>query len=206
MKYRCKCNNLGSPSCINNYCKECCNGINCNTHYYKLIECICKKKNYNKCCIDKKCNNCCNNKECDEHFVLCKCKKEIIKKNTCNTNSCNGKCCNDSHCIYHFHTGHEMTNNDFVYAKIILGSKHIIPTELINKIIDEYLDNRLTCNVCNYKFEDIESDISYGFAKVCFICNNWVCENCSSTSLIYGINETFCDFCTGDWSDSSDEY
>jgi len=96
-----------------------------------------------------------------------------------------------------------MTNKDFMYCKIILGSLHILPTHLINTIVDEYIDNRLKCGICDYKFLDIEDDISYGFARVCFICNQWICENCSSTLLIYGTNETFCNLC--EYIDSSSE-
>ena len=204
MNYKCKCNNLGSPTCLNKYCKNCCNGINCNTHNYKTKECKCKKSFFNKFCIDKKCNNCCNNNKCDEHFLLCKCKKKKVKKDKCNTNSCSGKCCTYSHCSYHFDTCHEMTNKDFMNCKVILGSKNILPSELINIIIDEYLDNRLKCFVCNYKFLDLEDEISYGSARVCFICNNWVCENCYSTSLLYGTIETFCDFCENSITDSDE--
>ena len=193
--YKCKCNNLGSPSCINKYCKNCCNGINCSIHSYKLRGCECKKEFFNNLCIDKKCKRCCNNIKCDVHFILCKCKNGIIKKDTCNTDSCSGKCCNDSDCTYHFDTGHEMVDKDFTYCKIVLGSKHVLPTNLINIIVDEYLDNRLKCIVCEYKFADIESDIDYGFARLCFICNKWVCENCSSTKIIYATNESFCSFC-----------
>jgi hypothetical protein len=47
---KCICNNLGSPSCINKYCKNCCNGINCNTHNYKTRECDCKIQFFNKYC------------------------------------------------------------------------------------------------------------------------------------------------------------
>jgi hypothetical protein len=98
-----------------------------------------------------------------------------------------------------------MTNKDFMSCKIILGSKHILPSELINVIVDEYLDNRLKCLICKYKFTDLENDLSDGFAKVCFICNEWVCENCSTFSLIYGTCETFCDFCENNISDSDSD-
>jgi hypothetical protein len=98
-----------------------------------------------------------------------------------------------------------MVDKDFIYYKIILGSKHILPTQLINTIIDEYLDNRLKCMVCDCKFLDIEIDIDYGFARVCFICNKWVCENCSSTRIIYATNETFCGFCEYESYEEDDE-
>jgi len=153
---------------------------------------------FDKYCIDKKCYSCCNNNKCEEHFLLCKCKKRKIKKDLCRTNSCCGKCCTDSHCDHHFDTGHEMTNKDLMYCKVILGSKGILPAELINIIVDEYIDNRLKCYICDYKFLDLENEISYGSARVCYICNNWICENCYSTSLIYGTIETFCDFCQYD--------
>jgi hypothetical protein len=96
-----------------------------------------------------------------------------------------------------------MKNKDFMNYKIILGSKKIIPTELINIIVDGYLDNRLSCFICKNKFIDLETDISY--ARVCFICNNLVCECCYSTSLIYGTIEALCDFCEFNESDSESE-
>jgi len=206
MQYRCKCNNLGSPTCIHKYCRNCCDGINCWSHSYKTRECKCKNRFFNTFCVDRKCDMCCKNVKCDEHYKLCKCKKKVIKKDLCNTNSCSGKCCTDSHCTYHFSTGHEMVDKDFMYCKVALGSKRVLPTELINVIVDEYLDNRLKCAVCKYKFLDIEADIDYGFARVCFICNEWVCENCSSTSLVYGTIETFCDFCEYEGSESEPDY
>jgi len=94
-----------------------------------------------------------------------------------------------------------MVDKDLIYCKVALGSKRVLPSELINMIVNEYLDNRLKCSVCKYKFLDIEDDISYGFARVCFICNQWVCENCSSTSLVFATIETFCEFCEYDGSD-----
>ncbi len=73
MDYKCKCNNIGSKYCINKYCRNCCTGINCNTHNYKTKECNCKMTFFDKYCIDKKCYSCCNNNKCEEHFLLCKC-------------------------------------------------------------------------------------------------------------------------------------
>jgi hypothetical protein len=204
--YKCKCNNIGSPHCFYKYCRNCCDGINCNLHEYKTKECICKETYFNKLCLDKKCRKCCNNKKCNEHFILCKCTKKVIKKDLCNTNSCSGRCCNDSHCTYHFDTDHELTNKDFIWRKTVLGSKRIIPTEIINIIIDEYLDNRLKCIVCDHKFVDIENDISYGFACVCYICNNWVCEICYLRKVINATCETFCMLCDDKYSDSDYDF
>lgn len=30
--FKCKCDNIGSPKCINHYCKCCCDGLNCKKH------------------------------------------------------------------------------------------------------------------------------------------------------------------------------
>lgn len=190
---KCKCNKLGSKYCINGYCCNCCDGINCNTHDYKVKQCICKNKYFDKKCISQKCIDCCKNKNCNIHYIYCKCKINKVNKNTlCYTYSCSGKCCTDSHCSMHFDTCHELTTKEFNNFKMILASKRILPRELINIIVDEYLDNRIKCKECGYKFLDIESDISNGVATVCEHCNKWVCDsyygNCSTVNCAYYVH------------------
>ena len=173
----CKCGNLYSPYCIKNGCKNCCSGKDCQAHEYKLKLCNCGKTNFDIECIERVCIQCCKNDLCEKHFIFCKCKINKINIDTyCTTKSCSGKCCYDSHCSFHFDTDENMSLKELNNYKILLLSRNKIKLsiEIINIIIDDFLDNRIKCIICNNKYS-LDDAVCIGDIEQCESCNNWMC-------------------------------
>jgi DNA-directed RNA polymerase subunit RPC12/RpoP len=68
---------------------------------------------------------------------------------------------------------------------MILFNIKEIPVELINKIVDEYVDNRYRCSKCNYKFLNLEQDLDNKRTYCCYYCSKYFCHpiinnNCST--------------------------
>lgn len=203
-RYVCKCKNTGSPHCINHLCGRCCDGRNCKMHAYNQRCSGCNRKSIVSSCIDEKCYQCCDNIQCDKHFTNCNCGKRANLQ--CETFSCCGNCCTSSHCEYHFTCGHELTNRDFNNYKMMLYTKKMLPLELINSIVDDYLDNRIRCCECDYKLTDVGNGCED--ALICDGCDKWVCDDwvsdCSvKVSITYYI-ERYCRSCYENLSTSND--
>jgi hypothetical protein len=127
---------------------------------------------------------------------MCHCGQIGKYNKLCTTKSCSKKCCTDSHCSVHFDTFEEMTTDDANDIKMILyNQKPQLSVDLINLIVDGYVDNRLKCYNCNFKFLDLDDAFSYGYIAYCHMCNKCFCENCFQSKM-YG-HEIFqiCDAC-----------
>ena len=72
---------------------------------------------------------------------------------------------------YYLESG-EMTLKFLLKYKIILYRLKVLPTDLINYIIDEYIDVRFPCEICLYI---LDCDWYY---RSCDDCNKLMCENC----------------------------
>jgi len=206
VRHVCKCKNTGSPHCINHLCGRCCDGRNCEMHSYNQRCSGCNCKSIVSKCIDEKCYQCCENKQCDKHYTNCKCGKRANLQ--CKTFSCCGKCCTSSHCEFHFKCDHGLTNRDFNDYKMMLYTNKMLPVELINSIVDDYLDNRIRCCECDYKFLDIENDCVNGSAIVCDGCDQWVCDHwVSDCSVSIACNkiERYCLSCYENLSTSNED-
>ena len=183
-KTKCICGKTFSPTCINKSCKKCCSGINCVTHKYKLDLCKCMHDTFNDSCIDKLCIKCCNNNNCSYHFnYRCKCNMKVKINTYCKTTSCSSYCCYDPYCDVHFEINY-ITNNDIINYKLLLNYCKIeLPDEIIDVIVDGFIDNRVKCIICNTKYNI--SDRGYDFLQ-CHNCNNYMCDtqpDCSEVSF-----------------------
>ena len=203
--FKCKCGNSGSPTCVRNYCRHCCDGLNCVRHpkqkkvkpinvrhpkqkkvkpikkpYKKPVCLVCEKNEPTHMCINKNCSECCENISCKIHFIECECGDKVSLRKACGkTKSCSGKCCTDSHCNFHFDTDEHLQIKDFNDFKVRLYKCSNLPVRIISIIVDEYLDNRIKCSQCDYKFDDLNDAIA------CHHCDKWVCwydDNCSRTN------------------------
>jgi hypothetical protein len=139
-----KCDNIASIYCNNLKCKSCCIDKKCNKHYIKINKKCLECNNIgSKKCINKLCLTCCVNKDnkCLKHY-----EQKIIINNT-------------------------YDNKKLNKIKILLYQIKKLPVDIINTIVDKYLDNRISCNNCNkYK---IQNNIFY-----CNHCNFQICINC----------------------------
>lgn len=205
-KTKCICGKTFSPSCINKLCKKCCSGIDCSIHKYKLDLCKCMYVNFEDNCIDKLCINCCNNNNCSLHYIYCKCNIKVKKNTCCETKSCSPYCCIDPYCNSHFDIG-DITNDDIINYKLLLNSCKIeLPDEIIDIIVDGFIDNRVKCIICNTKYNIGDKD--YDFLQ-CHNCNNYMCDNqsdCMEITFNKHTNYYFCMNCyDGTSHNSSDD-
>ena len=184
----CRCGNIGNKYCIKNSCNSCdinCFDENCEIHKYRLRLCKCGKKYFDNECNDNLCVLCCKNELCSTHFILCNCKIKKVKINTiCKSKSCCSTCCNNSHCYFHFNTTKYLTTKDLNYYKFLLIKK--LPLEIVNYIINEYLDNRIICNICNYKFKNLSKALDNDNIQNCEICDDWICNKTCSKEIFSG--------------------
>lgn len=204
--FKCKCDNIGSPKCINHYCKHCCDGLNCERHigsdYPKTRKqpilaiqpiitkpvpaccTVCEKQlNYrsDNGCIEKNCSNCCQEQKCSSHFTDCICGVRVSRKNcctnsSCSTNSCSGKCYTDSHCNFHFDTDEDLEDSNYIDYKVLLYKTTELPVKLITTIIDDYFDNRACCSECAFKFPNEIFHDMTDYSAWCSGCDKWVCS------------------------------
>ena len=182
IKYSSKCIcNKGKvhKKCDNGVCCVCCtsNYDKCKIHISQN-RCKCKKGSYNKNCINKLCKNCCDNTNCTLHYDKCSFCEKYKKRsaNSCSTKACSGKCCLDRYCEYHFDVFDNITQKDINdFKKILSDAKPSLPTNIINIIIDGYVDNRHECYVCNKKLSDIENAFEEYEVDRCERCRNWCC-------------------------------
>jgi hypothetical protein len=98
-------------------------------------------------------------------------------------------------CYDHFIQDDDLTKKILNDYKVSLNLIRGLPECLINKIVDEYVDARIKCVSCDYKFSSLNEDISDGYANVCYGCNKWVCDICVTTEYsLYKIDK-FCKVC-----------
>lgn len=235
IQIKCKCDNIGSKECIDNYCKKCCYNIKCKRHpnknrnkkisckctnlyiNYNCLDklcslccnnqnckihnklCNCKNKNYELNCLDKLCNNCCKNKKCPQHFTICKCNNDGDEN--CINKFCQN-CCKNFECDHHYMYKEDLTIevlND--YKKIITNYKIKIPVEIINYIVDEFIDDRNNCCVCQIRFD-------YDNLTTCNECKQYICYDCVFDKDIKCSNYD-CYHCRsgrGCWNNRSERY
>jgi hypothetical protein len=146
----------GSKSCIHQYCKSCCENIQCKYHNNLKIPpiCICGNIIKNTKCVSHKCAKCCDSKLCfHKNYLKCViCNIRNFDK-YCNFKYCNG-CCKMENCNYHLNE-----NNHCVHCKY----RH-----KDNSCISKYCK---TC-ICN----DKSCNIHYSLCKT-FECNNIIKKN-----------------------------
>jgi len=159
----------------------------CKIHI-NIDRCKCKKRTYDKSCINKLCEDCCENTICSEHYGKCAfCDNYRTLKGSdqvgrfgntksCSTDACSGKCCPDRYCEYHFDVFENITQKDINdFKKILRSGKPSLPADIINIIVDEYVDNRRECYVCNKKISDFENAYEEYEILACDRCHNWCC-------------------------------
>ena len=79
----------------------------------------------------------------------------------------------------------------------IKNIKFPLPDDLINKIIDEYVDDREHCGFCNDPME---------WNDTCVVCNKYICEFCIYGQCDYGLN-FYCINCVEDnHNNDNDDY
>lgn len=203
----CKIKNFDTK-CFDTKCFDCCSNILCIKHEDKFNKCIkCKIKKYN--CEDKYCLDCCDNNDCKIHYILCKCNEKIIN-HYCNEKMCK-TCCKDLNCFEHYIQDYTLSNKILNNYKIELYKLNKFPFEIINIIIDDYVDAREKCCICFYKFI-FDYDIDNGNVISCEVCNKWTCSTWCGNDCSKSINynnysiEYYCIECYNELSsDVSDD-
>jgi hypothetical protein len=70
-----------------------------------------------------------------------------------------------------------LTQNIINKYKVILIT--LLPVNIIDLIIDQYIDNRILCKICDYKFYNFNKLYSNNLIHKCFLCeNNYMCHKC----------------------------
>ena len=188
-------NRYFNKKCSNKNCDECCNFEECKTHLNENNKCEnCNETIFSTKCSKKICKYCiCDTKNCDTHYKLCKCGvNKIEKKNKCKV--CKD-CCKDYKCYLHYVQDESLSTDILNKYKIQLYLLNKFPIEIINIIIDEYVDARTDCNICKYKFT-FDYDIDYGNAVACQGCYQWACNDAEcSKSFYFGCIEYYCIKC-----------
>lgn len=202
---KCICNkNKFAPNCIIKKCLDCCDNELCIVHKQKFNRCI-KCNISERKCDYKYCKDCCDNTKCKKHFILCKCSINFISKN-CRYYKCKN-CCTNRECHIHYVQDLDLTTEILNNYKIELYKSKKLPVEIVNIIVDDYLDARMKCSICNCKI-NFDNDISNGAIVKCDGCDDWICDswynNCSkSKSDGYNIYN-YCIECYS-YSESEDE-
>lgn len=179
--------NKFSTNCIVKKCYDCCDNINCRSHKEKFNKCIdCNINNYK--CNFKKCENCCDDATCAKHFPLCKCNKNFIGLK-CKYRKCS-ECCKNLKCHLHYLQDIDLDTKILNNYKIELYKYKLLPTEIVNKIIDEFLDSRFTCSICTYKI-NFQNDFFSGKIVQCDICNIWICSDWVNNNCCKILNDVF---------------
>ena len=179
----CKIRNFDNK-CIDNKCYDCCNNNLCIKHEDKFNKCIkCNVKKYN--CQFNYCLDCCNKNECKIHYILCKCNNNFIN-HYCTKKLCK-ICCKDLECSEHYIQDYALSNKILNNYKIELSKLNKFPYEIINIIIDDYVDNREKCCICDYKFT-FDDDIDHGNVISCEVCNQWTCSTWCGSYCSKSIN------------------
>lgn len=142
-------------------CNDCCINKYCVTHTI----CSCKDNFVDVHCVDFKCLSCCQNTECSVHYRPCHCvrRKQTMTKKYTPTYCTDCKyCCSDFDCHRHFVIQDYSRNTIIECKKEISEICRKLPTEIIDYIIDDFVDTRITCNICQLR------SLHYNMC----ICNN----------------------------------
>jgi hypothetical protein len=200
---KCLCGkNKFTTNCIIKKCLDCCDNELCIAHKQKFNRCIkCNISEFN--CEYKYCKNCCNNNKCNKHFILCNCSINFTSKN-CRYYKCKN-CCINRKCHIHYVQDLDLTTELLNNYKINLYKSNKLPTEIINKIIDEYVDARIKCSICSYKI-NFNNDISNGVIVNCVDCNNWVCDGYNDCSKSTYNDHHIYNYCIECYSYSDNEH
>lgn len=133
------------------------------------IKCSCNQMG-SPYCVDKNCSRCCNNKDCVKHKNSQQ--KTIVIAEDKSSNI-------------------EITQNVLNDYKFLFYSfNKNLPIEIINKIVDEYLDDRNFCITCKWKFDDDAYDMMF-----CDCCNECICDVCCNQNYDGYKIEYYCDDC-----------
>ena len=92
---------------------------------------------------------------------------------------------NNYDCGFHYLTKYNLTIKIINNYKIILLSLKILPVDIINSIINVYIDNRIICQLCDFKFNNLKYCIKNKDAVKCNICEKYTCYNCTINDLCF---------------------
>lgn len=180
---KCECGKKRFDSkCVDLKCFDCCSNKTCSKHKDKFNKCIgCKIHLFN--CELEYCDDCCDNKSCSKHFIKCSCNSSNYINLKCEYKKCK-ECCVNIKCLTHFIQDYDLSCQILNNYKVELYKMKNIPAEIINIIIDDYVDARYKCTICGYKI-NFDVDFSNGCIVNCDGCDEWVCDhlygNCSKS-------------------------
>jgi len=192
-----ECNDeIYGSNCIEIKCVQCCKNKYCKEHNQNWNKCIkCENKRYK--CIYKYCYECCDNMNCTKHNVLCNCginnRDKFCKNCLCK------ECCTNLKCSIHYLQDENLSIKILNNYKIELLKMNILPIDIINIIVNEFVDARYKCCICYIKIT-YEKEECFGNPSKCTNCDLWCChwsKGCSKYELIYGIPEHYCNDCHG---------
>lgn len=139
---------------------------------YKLLYCKCNNL-ASSMCGELKCATCCIDTNCFRH------RKVKNTKNTKNTKNAN----NIQDYNYEYNCD-ELRKIKFILNKIFVD-------DITNYIIDNFIDTRISCAICNNK--RISDDL-----YPCYYCNKFVCDdNCNECKISTIDNDRLIYYCVG---------
>jgi len=167
-------------NCSFRSCRDCCEEEKCKSHLNSNNCCV-KCKKMRKICKDNMCVSCfCNNHDCEVHYTICGNCPGKIKKHKC---SLCKECCHDFKCGTHFIQDDDVTIRLLNDYKLTLHLSKFLPVEIINKIVDDYLDVISECKFCDTKFSSLNACFESGLAFRCRACAVLICDDCFDESL-----------------------
>jgi len=153
----------------------------------KLLYCECKNL-ASSTCSELKCVNCCVDVNCHRHKNKVKVKK-IKNKNTLKNAKNTKKTENIQDYNYECNCDYEYDCNELTKIKFILNK--ILIDDITNYIVDNFIDNRNSCAICNNK--RIAEDL-----YPCYYCNKLVCDdNCNECKISTIDNDRLIYYCIG---------